>query len=51
MDAVRAAGFDTVEFAPFRSGALNVLAGIIASDEPRSTHTATGGAIAVGEGA
>lgn len=51
MDAVRAAGFDTVEFAPFRSGALNVLAGIIASDEPRSTHSATGGAIAVGEGA
>ena len=29
-EAVCAAGFETVEFAPFRSGALNVLAGLIA---------------------
>ena len=29
VEAVRAAGFETVEFAPFRSGALNVLAGLV----------------------
>jgi uncharacterized protein len=30
--AVHTAGFSTVEFAPFRSGALNVLAGVVGGD-------------------
>ena len=30
--AVHAAGFSTVEFAPFRSGALNVLAGVVGGE-------------------
>ncbi|MBM3884745.1 MAG: ATP-dependent sacrificial sulfur transferase LarE [Gemmatimonadetes bacterium] len=32
MAAVHAAGFSTVEFAPFRSGALNVLAGVVSGE-------------------
>ena len=43
--AVHAAGFSTVEFAPFRSGALNVLAGVVAGDGVPIEPVARSGAL------
>ncbi|MFM8567552.1 MAG: ATP-dependent sacrificial sulfur transferase LarE [Gemmatimonadota bacterium] len=42
--AVHAAGFSTVEFAPFRSGALNVLAGVVGGEGVPPAPTVPSGA-------
>lgn len=42
--AVHAAGFSTVEFAPFRSGALNVLAGVVSGEGVPPAPTVPSGA-------
>lgn len=44
MAAVHAAGFSTVEFAPFRSGALNVLAGVVSGEGVPPALTVPSGA-------